>query len=91
MSISKRDIANNISQKTLVTKQKSKQLLDNFIQVVVSSSFRTQVKISGFGTFSRKITPSRIGRNPKTGDEHQISERNKLHLTLSNSIKEKIN
>ena len=91
MSISKRDIANNISQKTLLSKQKSKQLLDNFIQVVVSSSFSTQIKISGFGTFIRKKTPSRIGRNPKTGEEFQISKRTKLNLVLSNKIKEKIN
>ena len=91
MSISKGDIANNISRKTLLSKQISKQLLDNFIQVVVSASSKSQVKISGFGTFVRKKTPSRIGRNPKTGEEFEISKRTKLNLILSNKIKEKIN
>ncbi|MDC0454337.1 HU family DNA-binding protein [Gammaproteobacteria bacterium] len=32
-----------------------------------------------------------MGRNPKTGEEFEISERSKLNLTLSNKIKEKIN
>ena len=91
MSYTKSDIAKNIANKTSISNQKAKQLLDRFIQVVVSGSKKQQVKISGFGTFIRKETPSRIGRNPKTGEEFQISKRTKLNLILSNKIKEKIN
>jgi len=91
MSFTKSDIAKNIAKKTSASNQTAKQLLEQFIQVVVANSKKRAVKINGFGTFSRKTTPSRLGRNPKTGEEHQISERNKLHLTVSNSIKEKIN
>ena len=91
MSFTKSDIAKNIAKKALISNQSAKQLLDRFIQVVVSSSNKQQVKISGFGTFIRKETPSRIGRNPKTGEEFKISERTKLNLILSNKIKEKIN
>ena len=91
MSYTKSDIAKNIADRTSLPNQKAKQLLDKFIQVVVSASSKSQVKISGFGTFVRKKTPSRIGRNPKTGEEFGISERSKLNLILSNKIKEKIN
>ena len=91
MSFTKSDIAKNIAKKTSISNQLAKQLLEEFIQVVVSSSKKKQVKISGFGTFYRKKTPSRIGRNPKTGQEYKISERIKLNLILSNKIKEKIN
>ena len=91
MSYTKSDIAKNIADKTSLSNQKAKQLLDIFIQVVVSASKKQQVKISGFGTFIRKETPSRIGRNPKTGEEFEISKRTKLNLILSNKIKEKIN
>ena len=91
MSYVKRDIAKNIANKTSISNQKAKQLLDRFIQVVVSGSKKQQVKISGFGTFIIKETPSRIGRNPKTGEEFEISKRTKLNLILSNKIKEKIN
>ena len=28
------------------------------------------VKISGFGSFYKKVTPARVGRNPKTKEEH---------------------
>ena len=91
MSYTKSDIAKNIANKTSISNQKAKQLLDRFIQVVVSGSKKQQVKISGFGTFIKKETPSRIGRNPKTGEEFEISKRTKLNLISSNKIKEKIN
>ena len=91
MSFTKSDIARNIANKTSASNQTAKQLLDRFIQVVVSGSKKQQVKISGFGTFLRKETPSRLGRNPKTGEEFKILKRTKLNLILSNKIKEKIN
>ncbi|MDC1191024.1 HU family DNA-binding protein [Gammaproteobacteria bacterium] len=91
MSLIKSDISKNIVLKTSISNQSAKQLLDKLIQVVVSASKKSPVKISGFGTFVRKKTPSRIGRNPKTGEEFEISERSKLNLILSNKIKEKIN
>ena len=91
MSFTKSDIARNIANKASISNQSAKQLLDRFIQVVVFGSKNQQVKISGFGTFLRKETPSRIGRNPKTGEEFKILKRTKLNLILSNKIKEKIN
>jgi integration host factor subunit alpha len=91
MSFTKSDIAKNIAKKTSISNQSAKQLLDKFAQVVVYGSNKKKVKISGFGTFLRKRTPSRIGRNPKTGEEFEITERSKLNLILSNKIKEKIN
>ena len=91
MSFKKSDIAKNIALKLQISNQSAKQLLDKFIQVVVSASSKKQVKVSGFGTFIRKETPGRIGRNPKTGEEFEISKRIKLNLILSNKIKEKIN
>ena len=91
MSFTKSDVAKNIAKKTSISNQSAKRLLDTFIQAVVSGSNNRKVKINGFGTFIRKKTPSRIGRNPKTGEEFTISARNKLNLILSNKIKEKIN
>ena len=91
MSFTKSNIAKNIAQKASISNQSAKQLLDAFIHIVVTGSHKKQVKISGLGTFVRKITPSRIGRNPKTGEEFKILARTKLNLILSNKIKEKIN
>jgi len=91
MTLKKSDISKNIAKKTLVSNQKAKQLLEKFIQVAVFSSYNRTVKINGFGSFKRKVTPARIGRNPKTGEEFKIPAMNKLYLIASNKVKEKLN
>ena len=47
------------------------------------------VKISSFGTFSVKHKNSRVGRNPKTGIEVSIKERNVVSFYSSNVLKKK--
>ncbi|MGA7326545.1 MAG: integration host factor subunit beta [Rhodomicrobium sp.] len=34
-----------------------------------------RVELRGFGAFSVKHRPSRVGRNPRTGDQVQVSEK----------------
>lgn len=91
MSFTKSDIAKNIAKKTSISNQTAKELLDNFIKIIVSNSDTKLVKISRLGIFVRKKTPSRIGRNPKTGEVFEITERTKLNFRSSNKIKKKIN
>jgi len=91
MSITKKDIANNITSKALLDNKTSKEVLDNFIKLVKLNSTHSDIKIAGFGTFINKVTPERMGRNPKTGEEFIITERVKLGFTVSNKIKEQLN
>ena len=91
MSITKKDIAKNIKTKALTDNKTSNKLIDSFIEIVKSKSLSNDIKIAHFGTFINKVTPQRIGRNPKTGEEHIISERVKLNFVVSNKIKEQLN
>ena len=50
-----------------------------------------QVKISKFGTFSTRNKVARVGRNPKTGIEAEISERRVITFRASNNMKQSIN
>ena len=50
-----------------------------------------QVKISKFGTFSTRNKNARIGRNPKTGIEAEISERRVITFRPSNDLKGSVN
>ena len=34
-----------------------------------------EVRLDGFGTFSKKVRPARMGRNPQTGASLQIAEK----------------
>ena len=91
MSFGKKDICNNISSKALISKDKSKEFLRNFLNLVTSKSKSRKVKISNFGTFYTKNTPQRFGRNPKTKEEFVISKRSKLFFKPSNKIRSIIN
>ena len=47
-----------------------------------------QVKISSFGTFSVRDKAARVGRNPKTGEEHEIPPRRVLVFRASQVLKQ---
>ena len=92
MALTKSDIAVNIAKNTGISNQDAKALLDNFIeQIKFSLKNKISVKISNFGTFEVKKTPSRIGRNPKTKKEYIISARNRITLNASKNIKDFLN
>ena len=91
MNLKKIDIAKNISSQTSLPYSLSKDIVDSFIELIKSKSSFGTVKITGFGTFVRKITPQRIGRNPATGKKHTIPERSKLNFVASRKIKEQLN
>jgi integration host factor subunit alpha len=91
MSLKKSDIAKNITSKISIKNSLSKDIVNSFIDIIKSESNSSDVKISNFGTFMNKVTPERIGRNPKTGKEYVISERVKLNFIVSNKVKEQLN
>ena len=91
MSLGRIDIAKIISSKALISSATSKKLLDSFLDIVKSKSDTNDVKIANFGTFMNKVSPQRIGRNPKTGISHIITERVKLNLIVSKKVKDQLN
>ena len=91
MSLKKSVIAKNISSKSSISGSASKGLVDSFIDIIKSKSNEQDVKVANFGTFTNKVTPERIGRNPKTGEEHIITERVKLNFIPSNKVKDQLN
>tara|TARA_B110000003_G_scaffold252662_1_gene267420 strand:- start:425 stop:700 length:276 start_codon:yes stop_codon:yes gene_type:complete len=91
MSIGKKDISINISSKVKISSSLSSDILDEFIDLIKSNSKDQIVKFSKFGSFYRKISPSRKGRNPKTMQEFAITERSKLTFKSSNKVKSTLN
>jgi integration host factor subunit alpha len=91
MSLGKKDIVKNISTKAHISSEQSINLLNAFIKIVKIQSNSRIIKISNFGSFFKKLTPQRLGRNPKTKEEFVISQRFKLTLKPSNNIKKSLN
>ena len=91
MSLKKSDIAKNIASKASISESLSKEFVSSFIDIIKLKSNEQDVKVANFGTFTNKVTPERIGRNPKTGEEHIITERVKLNFISSNKVKDQLN
>ena len=90
MSLSKKDLANNISKKLGLSKKESLFIVQYFFRGLIENKNK-QINISNFGTFSFKKTPKRIGRNPKTLQEFEIRSRQKLTFKPSDEVKQNIN
>ena len=90
MSITKKDLAKNISNKLGLSQKDSLFFVNSFFKSIVNNS-KAALNISNFGSFSYKKTPKRIGRNPKTLEEFNIKSRVKLSFKPSDEIKKNIN
>ena len=50
-----------------------------------------RVELRGFGAFSVKSRPGRVGRNPRTGQKVEISEKNVPYFKTGKLLKERLN
>ena len=91
MSLVKKDIVNNISCKAHIPKSISIRFLEKVVDIIKTESKNGTVKLSNFGNFSYKKSPSRIGRNPKNKTSYKIKEMNKLNFYASSRVKKFIN
>ena len=90
MSLSKKDLANNISEKLRLSKKDSLLFVQYFFKTLIDNKTKN-ISINNFGTFIYKKTPKRIGRNPKTLQEFGIKARQKLIFKPSDEVKKSIN
>ncbi len=90
MSVTKKDLAKNISQKLGLSQKDSLFFVQNFFKMLIDNKSKN-ININKFGTFSYKKTPKRIGRNPKTLEEFSIKSRLRLTFQPSDKVKQTIN
>ena len=88
INLTKKDLVNLIYMQLGFSKQISENLIDDFLSTIASNiKNEKKLKLSKFGTFSIRQKKSRIGRNPKTGVEVPITERNVVSFSSSNVLK----
>ena len=87
----KNDLVETIQSEIGISLSDSSKIFEEIIEeILFSLENGNDVKISNFGTFSIKKKNSRIGRNPKTGDEKEITARNVISFYPSKNMKNKI-
>lgn len=64
-----------------------KTVLDKLSQSFVTGD---RIEIRGFGSFSLHYRPSRVGRNPKTGESVDVEEKFSPHFKPGKELKERV-
>lgn len=68
--MNKAELVEKVAKKTSMTKVQSELVLDAALEIIAKTvASGEDVKIVGFGTFSRGTRKARTGRNPKTGTQ----------------------
>ncbi len=90
--MNKSDLIDAIASKTGLTKVKSGEALDAFLEVVADSLKNNDpVSLIGFGVFKSLERAARIGRNPKTGAEIKIAAKKSVSFVAGKSLKDSVN
>ncbi len=92
MSLTKAQIVENIQNETGLTKIKATETVETLLEIIKSSlADGENVLVSGFGKFCVKAKKRRKGRNPATGEEMMLDERQVVTFKCSGKLREKIN
>ena len=92
INLTKKDLVNLIYMQIGYPKLVAENLINDYFSLIISSLQKEKkIKISKFGTFTIREKKSRIGRNPKTKEEKNISKRNVVLFKASKEFKLLIN
>ena len=87
--MTKADLVDLIFGKVGLSKIESQNIIELIFDTVKQTLVEGEsVKVSGFGTFNVKKKNARRGRNPKTGQELQITPRRVITFRASNHFKD---
>jgi len=62
-----------------------------FDEITAALSRGDRVELRGFGAFSVKQRPARIGRNPRTGEKVEVAEKRVPYFKTGKDLRERLN
>ncbi len=90
-TLTRMDLSEAVFREVGLSRNESAQLVESVLTHMSDALVRGEtVKISSFGTFSVREKASRMGRNPKTGEEVPISPRRVLSFRPSHLMKDRV-
>jgi integration host factor subunit alpha len=86
--MTKADLVERIFEKIGLSKKEAQEIIEILFDTMKQTFVEGEsVKISGFGTFNVRQKSSRRGRNPKTGEDLEITPRRVITFRASNQLK----
>ncbi|HEX8909545.1 MAG TPA: integration host factor subunit alpha [Anaeromyxobacteraceae bacterium] len=90
--MTKADIIESVYEKVGFSKKEAAEVVEMVFDTIKETLERGEkIKISGFGNFIVRDKKSRVGRNPQTGEEIEISARRVLTFRPSQVLKNALN
>jgi integration host factor subunit beta len=70
--------------------------VENIVDAILDEITRAlargdRVELRGFGAFSVKSRPARIGRNPRTGEQVRVAEKSVPYFKTGKEMRERLN
>jgi integration host factor subunit alpha len=91
MALTKNDIVVKVNEMGF-TKKESVEIIESFLEIIKKQlETGEDVLISGFGKFCVKKKQKRRGRNPATGNDLILQERQVVTFKCSGKLRNKIN
>ena len=90
--MTKADIIEGVYANVKLSKKESTEIVELVLETMKETLERGEkIKISGFGNFHVRSKKSRVGRNPQTGEEIEITARRVLTFRPSQVLKNALN
>ena len=90
-ALTKADLAEMLFEELGLNKREAREIVEMFyVEISEALEENDNVKISGFGNFELKDKKSRPGRNPKTGEEVDISARRVVTFKPGQKLRAKV-
>ncbi|MHB1844614.1 MAG: integration host factor subunit alpha [Deltaproteobacteria bacterium] len=90
--MTKADIIEHVYEQVGLSKKESAEIVEMVFDTIKQTlEGGEKIKISGFGNFIVRDKKARIGRNPQTGQEIEISARRVLTFRPSQVLKSDLN
>ena len=87
--MTKADLVERIFEKIGLSKKEAQEIIEILFDTMKQTFVEGEsLKIPGFGTFNVRQKTARRGRNPKTGDDLEITPRKVITFRASNQLKE---
>lgn len=91
MALTKAELAEHLFNTVGLNKREAKDLVDLFFEEMRQSLEQGEpVKLSGFGNFNLRDKSPRPGRNPKTGEDVEITARRVVTFKAGHKLKSRV-
>ena len=91
MTLTKSDIVEDLNNEIGLNKREAKELVDSLFDNIKNKLEKgEEVKLSGVGNFQLKNKSPRPGRNPRTGEDVEITARKVVTFKSGQKLKEAV-